>query len=344
MLRRPTVLILGAGAGVDLNMLVGEQLSAEIAEKLDIRFDLNRLKSGHPEVAASLNHYANERKVDFNEFRQAGVLIKQGVHYSRSIDSFINSHKHNDKLAICAKLGIIHTIFAYERSSAVYRKQRRDGFRDEAKARSSWLSDLFNILIRDVYVEENLDKVFTNLTIINFNYDRCIEQFLFHALGDWSQKSEGVIAEIVSKLRIYHPYGVVGEMPWKQGNMPKADFGGEEFDNRLDRFVEGIRTFHEQIEEGEELYWMRDTLWRAKDIIFLGFHFHEQNMDLLQVVEEKRKEAPRIYATVLGRSAADVEVIRGRIKQSLRSDPGGDLIRTVGGDCKVLFGEYQAHW
>src|SRR5256885_1549853 len=90
MLRRPTVLILGAGAGVDLNMLVGEKLSAEIAQKLDIRFDFNKLKSGQPEIVGSLTHYAKERKIDFNEFRQAGLLIKQGVHYSRSIDSFIN--------------------------------------------------------------------------------------------------------------------------------------------------------------------------------------------------------------------------------------------------------------
>jgi hypothetical protein len=95
MLRRPTVLILGAGAGVDLDMLVGEKLSAEIADKLDIRFDdRDRLKSGHPEVTESLRRFARGREINFNEFRQAAVLIKQGVHYSGSIDSFINSHKH----------------------------------------------------------------------------------------------------------------------------------------------------------------------------------------------------------------------------------------------------------
>jgi hypothetical protein len=116
MLRRPTVLILGAGAGVDLDMLVGEKLSAEIADKLDIRFDdRDRLKSGPPEVTESLRRFARGREINFNEFRQAAVLIKQGVHYSGSIDSFINSHKHNEKLAVCAKLGIIHTIFAYEK-------------------------------------------------------------------------------------------------------------------------------------------------------------------------------------------------------------------------------------
>src|SRR4051812_43014657 len=109
MLRRPTVLILGAGAGVDIEMLVGEKLSAEIGEKLNIRFD-HKLISGHPDVVESLRHVANEAGVGFNEYRKAAALIKQGVHYSRSIDSFINSHKHNDKLAICAKLGIIHTI------------------------------------------------------------------------------------------------------------------------------------------------------------------------------------------------------------------------------------------
>jgi hypothetical protein len=177
MLKRPTVLILGAGAGVDIDMLVGEKLSAAIAEKLDIRFDANKLINGQPEVVASLRNYAKLQNAQFNEYRTAGVLIKKGVHYSRSIDSFINSHRHNEKLAICAKLGIIHTIFQYERGSAIYRKERRHAFRDETKVRNSWLGDLFNLLIRDVYVEGNLSEVFTNLTIINFNYDRCIEQF-----------------------------------------------------------------------------------------------------------------------------------------------------------------------
>jgi hypothetical protein len=344
MLKRPTVLILGAGAGVDIDMLVGEKLSAAIAEKLDIRFDANKLISGQPEVVASLRSYAKLQNAQFNEYRTAGVLIKKGVHYSRSIDSFINSHRHNEKLAICAKLGIIHTIFQYERGSAIYRKERRDAFRDEAKVRNSWLGDLFNLLIRDVYVEGNLSEVFTNLTIINFNYDRCIEQFFFYALCDWSQKSEDVIGGIVSKLRIYHPYGAVGDMPWKQGNLPKADFGGEEDDTRLDRFVGGIKTFHEQIEEADELRLIREILWRAKDIIFLGFHFHEQNMDLLQVVAERRQDVPRIYATVLGRSSTDASVIQGRIKKALGSDPGGDLMRVLATDCRALFKEYQAQW
>ena len=38
MIKRPTVFVIGAGAGVDLGMPVGEKLSAIIAQKLDIRF------------------------------------------------------------------------------------------------------------------------------------------------------------------------------------------------------------------------------------------------------------------------------------------------------------------
>ena len=343
MLKAPTVFVLGAGAGVDIEMLVGETLSTQIGDKLDIRFETGHLKYGNPDVVESLRHYTNERKENFNEYRQAGVLIKKGVHYSRSIDSFINSHKHNEKLAVCAKLGIVHTIFEYERRSAVYRPPNKS-FKNEDKVRSSWLSELFNLLLRDIYVAENLHEVFKNLTIINFNYDRCIQQFFFHALCEWSQKSESEIAAIVGKLRIYHPYGTVGELPWSQGNKPKAEFGGEEHDDRLDRYIASIKTFHEQIEEGDELNMMRQAVWAAKRVIFLGFHFHPQNMDLLQLPEATKEMLPRVFATVKERSRADIDVIVGRIKQSLRRTAAGDIVRTFEGDCKGLFREYQAMW
>ena len=55
-------------------------------------------------------------------------------------------------------------------------------FKDEGKVRRSWLAVLMNTLVQGVTVEGNLDKIFDKIAIVNFNYDRCVEQYLWKSL------------------------------------------------------------------------------------------------------------------------------------------------------------------
>src|SRR6476661_8973738 len=111
MLKEPTVFVIGAGAGWDIDMPLGSTLSSQIASKLDIRYDVYTKISGDDEIAEALKRYVKTHNGgDFNDWRAAGVSIKDGVQYTRSIDNFVNSHSNNEKLAVCAKLGILHTI------------------------------------------------------------------------------------------------------------------------------------------------------------------------------------------------------------------------------------------
>jgi hypothetical protein len=173
MLKRPTVFVIGAGAGVDVAMPVGETLSTEIGDKLDLRYEHGYERtSGHPEVETALKRYVKAREGNYNEWRAAGTTIKKGVHYARSIDNFVNGHRDNEKLAVCAKLGILHTILVYEKHSALFRENRvPSAFRDEAQVRKSWLCDFLHILLNQIVVAENIKQIFNNLCIINFNYD-----------------------------------------------------------------------------------------------------------------------------------------------------------------------------
>jgi hypothetical protein len=344
MLEAPTVFVIGAGAGFDIGMPLGGTLSSEIAGKLDIWYaDGFSRTSGNAEIDDALKRFAklhHDQPNAANEYRAAGRTIKAGVQFSRSIDSYVNSHSHDQKIAVCAKLGILHTIIHYERGSALKRGTRESGFGDD-RVQKSWLADFFHLLLDGIIVSKNLDRFFNNLTIINFNYDRCIEHFLFHALQDWSHCQEWEIVQLMEKqLKIFHPYGVVGLLPWQQTNSrAKVPFGGSEHGDRLETLVEGIKTFHEQIEEGAELYSMREALWKASNVIFLGFHFHK----LLRITDEPQPKGLRVYATVMERSDADIQKIRRAIMEMLRRDAAGDFDR-VGGDCKTLFREFQARW
>jgi hypothetical protein len=71
--------------------------------------------------------------------------------------------------------------------------------RDDA-GRDGWIEQLFSIAIANHKLSE-LQNAFNNVTFVNFNYDRCIEQYLF-----WSLQRIGVpqadAVDIVGRLSI----------------------------------------------------------------------------------------------------------------------------------------------
>jgi hypothetical protein len=68
MFRRPTLFVIGAGAGADVNMPIGARLSDLIAGKTDIRFEggYNQI-SGDPTIMAALRRIAKDRRAYLRE-------------------------------------------------------------------------------------------------------------------------------------------------------------------------------------------------------------------------------------------------------------------------------------
>jgi len=56
---------------------------------------------------------------------------------------------------------------------------------------------------------DDLASMFDNISIICFNYDRCIEHYLYSALVAHYGITKPAAAKIMGKLRIHHPYGVI---------------------------------------------------------------------------------------------------------------------------------------
>jgi thiamine pyrophosphokinase len=69
MLNRLTTFVIGAGAGFDLNMPVGEQLSRSIAEKTDIYFESGNQKTrGDTDLYLALKKIAAQQNGDVNDW------------------------------------------------------------------------------------------------------------------------------------------------------------------------------------------------------------------------------------------------------------------------------------
>ena len=162
--------------------------------------------------------------------------------------------------------------------------------------------------------KENINQLFEDVCCITFNYDRCIEHFFFHALQNYYNIKPDEAAGIMQGFKIFHPYGMVGRLPW-QGEGVSTPFGADVSGSDLLSLAEQIKTYTERIEDEEAITEMRQLVQKAKIIVFLGFAFHHQNMRLIK--PDQKSKAKRVFATARGISSGDTAIVEKQIKDLL---------------------------
>ncbi len=105
-------------------------------------------------------------------------MIASGIKYTRSIDNYVHTHSDKEAVKTVAKVAIVQTILDAEKECHISIDPQifPPRFKDESKAHRSWFSDLFEFLQDGIVEARNLDQIFKNLTIVNFNYNRCNSQ------------------------------------------------------------------------------------------------------------------------------------------------------------------------
>ena len=320
MLRGDTVLILGAGSSVEFGLPQGADLARKIATDVNFYFDGNERRTGDAALWEAL--FSAERSRG-NEFVGAGRVISRGLPMSRSIDDFLFNHGHDQAVVDLGKSAIVASILAAERGSrlriepstqADTQLPRFHGLAD------TWAYKLFTILATGVR-RANVDQLFHNLKIIDFNYDRCVEHFFLRAVQYAYSVDEADATRVLSSLEIVHPYGQVGRLPWQTGSTPAIAFGVGAPGAQLLALRGGIKTFTEQAHDQAEVESWRDMLREARQIVVLGFGFHRQNLELLDP-GRRDNEWPRAFVTAYGTSAAD-QMVFADAMQALRGFPPG---------------------
>jgi hypothetical protein len=259
-----------------------------------------------------------------------------------SIDNFIDSHRTNQRIAFCGKLAIARSILQAEASSSMYvdtaNYQNKLNF---STLESTWFNALFQLLTENCQANEIAQR-FSKTAIICFNYDRCIEHYLFLSLQNYFGMSQQDAANSMTKLEIHHPYGTVGELPWQKqsGNVP---FGASPHALQLLSSAQRLRTFTEGTDaKTSDIAAIRETLSSARKIAFLDFAFHPLNMQLLfsELPANSTSRDCQVYATAHGLSSADLEVITNEIGSMTRILPTSIRLRS---DlmCSDLFREYR---
>jgi hypothetical protein len=354
MFKSNTVFILGAGASKEAGLPTGAELREQIGRRLDLRFDPlahGLPRSGDPAILAALREFAKDRQppelrgrqqADINPYLREGHRIREAMVQAISIDNFIDAHPGNDALELIGKLAIARCILDAERKSEFFinQGQSQPRFLFENIV-DTWYNGFFQLLHENVR-HNAVERIFENVSFIDFNYDRCAPFFLFYSLQNYYGVAEGEAMELVNNLRTLHPYGVVGSLPF-QDQKGGVEFGAEHLPPvKLLNIASQIKTFTEQTRDEGADEAIRTQIREADTIIFLGFGFHELNMALLES-EKPGERAKRIFATAKGISNADVGVIRPqltKLSQGLHESAFAPIIDNEV-TCADLFAKYR---
>lgn len=205
------------------------------------------------------------------------------------------------------KAAIAYNILKMERESRnlFFEKEHRTDTKtiNFGAIQKMWLSLFRKFVTGDRHKDEIVDR-FQKSTLIIFNYDRCIEHYLLHSLMMYHKLDDIEAAEILTSLEIIHPYGTVGSLPWQQKG-PSIDFGSRPTGDTLT--LAEIQTFTEHSEDAELQQLIHNSVGESELILFLGFAYHKQNLDLLTPETSDRNN--RVIGTAYKISDSDTALI-----------------------------------
>jgi len=317
-----TVFIVGAGASKEAKLPTGDKFKSDIAQLLDMRFEElgRRLEHGDYLIVEALRNYVRQHDSsnDINPYLIEAWHIRDALPQAISIDNFIDAHRDNDKIALCGKLAIVRSILNAEKRSLLYFEESNLNSKlDFSSLSSTWYNTFFQLITENCQ-SKDLQKRFESVALIIFNYDRCIEHFIFNALQNYYKLTKEKAIELLKSIKMYHPYGDVGTMIGRS-----IKFGGEPTAEQLLELSQKINTFAEGTDpESSEILKIREHMGKAKKLVFLGFAFHKLNMQLITPGNEFDKSDPMVkcFATTHGISANDQDIIKKQIKEMFQFD------------------------
>lgn len=345
MIERRTTLVVGAGASAECGLPIGAELKGRIAQLLDIRFEHgHRQQSGDHTVCDALRLAVEQMDPptrDINPHLHACWRIRDAMPQATSIDNFIDVHQGDSRIELCGKLAIARSILEAERRSPLYFDPHGSHRAPRFEAlQPTWFNSFFQLLTENCQPAQ-LEQRFAGLTLITFNYDRCIEHFLFHALQNYYGISAEHSAGLLKQLAIFHPYGSVGPLPWQEP-AGAVDFGAEQDSRGVLALARQIRTFTQGTDPKQsDIERIRTRFLDSQIVLFLGFAYHRLNLQLLRAggVAHAHPPKTKYFGTAIGLSDSDC----GEIRQELHALGGApvDQIHVRNSlTCAKLFGEY----
>ncbi|MFA4970084.1 MAG: hypothetical protein WC540_10685, partial [Sulfuritalea sp.] len=191
-------------------------------------------------------------------------------------------------------------------------------------------------LLTQGLARKDVSKIFENVTLVCFNYDRCIEHFLLHGLMLRYGIEKDEATKVVQSLRILHPYGTVGRYFSQSGQAIRFGWAGIP---PLESITSNLRTYTEEIADKKALSMMQNAIAESEMAVFLGTAFHPNNMQLM-AGGLGQPSSKRVYATVEGISEQNRQMVHNDISELFNKS---NLQINFAGTCADLFDRYSMH-
>jgi hypothetical protein len=327
VIRTKTAFVIGAGASRDFGFPLGQELKDILSGLLRLPADHFEAQDQRNEIYWALDQYS-AKSGNLRHYITAAWRVSDNMPLAISIDNYLSDHSHNHAAIDVSKIAIAKAILDSERSSVIARNRPNEQVRF-ANTTGTWLHEFFSIaqegVPRSVY-----RTIFDQCAFICFNYDRVIEQFLTEALAQYYDVSRDEATEVIAGLNIVHPYGLVGQFPFS-GKAHTAPYGARLGPVELAASAQQIRTFSESVDDGIQQQ-IQNILISHERVVFLGFGYHKQNMDLLTVAGNRA--ISRVIGTSMGISGPNFEFVRNDIRSAFpeAASQGGNFIATNSGE------------
>lgn len=331
MFARRTVFVVGAGCSYEYGLPVGETLKRLIVDRMSSLSRAQRQSGMEPYDELMLNavrRLAHQEPGDaanqVGAWLEAAGKIARGLPHATSIDRYLAFRSDDQRIVQLGKLAIVQSILEAERASSLDASPLDHvEIGRIAHNQPHWLGQVFGRMQEGVAGKARITDLFRNVTFVSFNYDRCIEHYFYNAIVEYGDFSDSEAASAMVELRIIHPYGRIGALPWDiDVSQPlKADYGVElSSSEHLLSLASGIRTFTEGAHDDQHRP-THEALLQAEQVIFLGFSFLDQNMDML--TPNGRCSGTAVSGTVYNESPSNQELARSLVRSMLSGRTGG---------------------
>ncbi|MEP0392762.1 MAG: hypothetical protein ABJ205_07770 [Erythrobacter sp.] len=278
---------------------------SDVAQLVDISYDFGRQVRGDHVVAEALRSALGAQKDvgGYNEHLHAAWQLVKSSRQALSIDNVLDALE-DPKASLVGKAGIVRSILASEGKLDL--SGWVEHFPDQIKIQSysdTWLDRLVKLLTENVRKSE-IGDIFNNFALINFNYDRIVEQYLPFAIAEYYGVPVQDIRELYSSVPVFRPYGKAGSLEWEKGS--ETVRFGHDGSGDTQSAMSQILTFTEQVEDKDLVSGIHGVISAADRIVFLGFGYHRPN---LKVLSARAQPHVQILGTSFGMSKSDQAVV-----------------------------------
>jgi hypothetical protein len=302
MIEIPTVLVLGAGASVPYGFPSGTGLYHEVVQMDPEAF---------PVEVNRLNRTKMFRTRKVLEFKVE--LCDSGV---KSVDVFLESRREFERVGKAAMACVLGRYEAAARG------------RPDEPEETDWYRYLWERMRTGV----SFDDLGSNaLSILTFNYDRSLEDFLFRAARAYYGKSPAQCAAKLGEIDIIHLHGSLGPLPWQTKKGWGVSYGRGRLFEAVRIAINSMKVVCNGQAEDPDFKRARELLGMAERVYFLGFGYRRDNISRLGL-DNTQWTGPELAGTCYGLGARQIADIQARCPVDISVDMK-DL------DCMAFFRE-----